>query len=123
MVPVVSLFFLASVYFTLTALNYVGEVLIINSATEPIKSGQVEVCGQKFQLGEIGQGKTSAIQYKVRSDSHFVLIVEFISGKKFSKELGYVASGTDNRHVLTIRDWEASIERQELRREKVKGNM
>lgn len=111
-VPVVSLFFLASVYFTSTAFSYVGEVFIINSATEPIKSGQVDVCGQKFQLGEVGQGKTKAIQYKVRSGSHFALIVEFVSGKKFTKELGYVASGTDNRHVLTIRDQEASIELQ-----------
>ena len=112
MVPVVSLFFLASVYFTSTALSYVGEVLIINSATEPIKNGQVEVCGQKFQLGEIGQGKTKAIQYKVRSDSHFALIVEFVSGKKVSKELGYVTSGRDFKHVLTLKDDEVSIELQ-----------
>ncbi|MCS6302259.1 MAG: hypothetical protein H8K07_01125 [Nitrospira sp.] len=111
-VPVVSLFFLASVYFTSTALSYVGEVLIINSATEPIKNGQVEVCGQKFQLGEIGQGKTKAIQYKVRSDSHFALIVEFVSGKKVSKELGYVTSGRDFKHVLTLKDDEVSIELQ-----------
>jgi hypothetical protein len=110
--PVVSLFFLASVYFTSTAHSYVGEVLIINSATEPIKNGQVEVCGQKFQFGELGQGKTKAIQYKVRSDSHFTLMVEFISGKKFSKKLGYVTSGRDFKHVLTLKDDEASIELQ-----------
>ncbi len=103
---------MASVYFTSMALSYVGEVLIINSATEPIKNGQVEVCGQKLQLGELGQGKTKAIQYKVRSDSHFTLIVEFVSGKKFSKELGYVTSGRDYKHILTLNDDEASIELQ-----------
>jgi len=83
-VPVVSLFFMAFVYFTSTALSYVGEVLIINSATEPI-NGQVAACGQKFQLGELGQGKTKAIQYIVRSDLHFALILEFVSGKRLQR--------------------------------------
>jgi hypothetical protein len=46
-----------------------GQVLIPNAATESIKNGQLEVCGQKFLFGEIEQGNTKAIHYKVRSDS------------------------------------------------------
>lgn len=111
-VQAVSLCFLVSMYFTSTAFSYVGEVLIVNSATEPIKSGQVQVCGQKFKFGELEQGKTRVIQYKVRSDSHFELVVEFVSGKKLSKELGYVTSGREFKHVLTVKDDEASIEMQ-----------
>jgi hypothetical protein len=105
-------FLLLSVYFASTDFSYVGEVLILNSATESIKSGQLEVCGQTFQVGEIERGKSKDIQYKVRSDSHFKFIVEFSSGKKLSKELGYVSSGADSKHVITLKDGEASIELQ-----------
>jgi hypothetical protein len=111
-VPAVGLFLLVSAYFTSTAISYVGEVVIVNSATEPIKNGHVRVCGQKFQFGALETGKQRAIQYQVRSDSHFELIVEFVSGKTFSKELGYVTSGRDFRHILTVKDDEASIELQ-----------
>lgn len=111
-VPAVGLFFLVSASFTSTALSYVGEVVIVNLATEPVKSGHVQVCGQKFQLGELEQGKTKAIQYKVRSDSHFELVVEFAPGNILSKELGYVTSGRDFKHILTVKDDAASIELQ-----------
>ena len=103
---------LSSAYFTSVALSYVGEVIIMNSARESIESGQVEVCGQRFELGDIGQGKTKVVQYKVKSDSHFEIIVEFVSGRKMSKKLGYVTSGRDFKHVLTVTDDGASIELQ-----------
>ncbi len=103
---------LVSIYFTSTVFGYVGEVVIVNAATEPIKNGELEVCGQKFLFGELRQGKSRAIQYKVKSDSHFELRVEFFSGKQFSKGLGYVTSGRDFKHVLTVKDDEASIELQ-----------
>jgi hypothetical protein len=74
-----------------------GQVLILNAATEPIRNGQLEVCGQKFLFGEIEQGKSKAIQYKVRSDSQYKLEVEFHSGRKLEKELGSVTSGLNFR--------------------------
>jgi len=74
-----------------------GQVLILNAATEPIRNGQLEVCGQKFLFGEIEQGKSKTIQYKVRSDSQYKLEVEFHSGRKLEKELGSVTSGLNFR--------------------------
>jgi hypothetical protein len=74
-----------------------GQVLILNAATEPIRNGQLEVCGQKFLFGEIEQGGSKAIQYKVRSDSQYKLEVEFHSGRKLEKELGSVTSGLNFR--------------------------
>ena len=88
-----------------------GQVLILNAATEPVKSGQLEVCGQKFLFGEIEQGKTKAIQYKVRSDSHYKLEVEFHLGKKLEQELGSVTSGQDFEDVLTVNDRDVSLTR------------
>lgn len=103
---------LGLLYIASIALSYSGEVLIVNSATNPIENGQLEVCGQKFKFGKIDQGKSTSIQYRVKSDSHFRILVAFSSQKKISKELGYVTSGRDFMHVLTLTDDDASIELQ-----------
>lgn len=104
-------FLLVSWYSTSIARSDVGQVLILNAATEPIKNGQLEVCGQKFPFGEIEQGKTKAIQYKVRSDSQYRLEVEFNSGRKLDKELGSVTSGLDFEDILTLSDRDVSLTR------------
>ena len=104
-------FLLVSWYSTSMVLSDDGQVLILNAATEPIKNGQLEVCGQKFPFGEIEQGKTKAIQYKVRSDSQYKLEVEFHSGRKLEKELGSIISGKDVEDILTLSDREVSLTR------------
>ena len=104
-------FLLAFWYSTSIVLSDDGQVLILNAATESIKNGQLEVCGQKFMFGEIEQGKTKAIQYKVRSDSQYKLEVEFHSGRKLEKELGDVRSGLDLEDILTLNDHDVSLTR------------
>lgn len=86
-------------------------MLILNAATESIKNGQLEVCGQKFLFGEIEQGKSKTIQYKERSDSQYKLEVEFHSGRKLEKELGDVTNGQDVLDILTLNDHEVSLTR------------
>ena len=88
-----------------------GQVLILNAATESIRNGQLEVCGQKFMFGEIAQGNSKAIHYIVRSDSRYKLEVEFISGRKLEQELGAVTSGLDIQDILTLNDRDASLSR------------
>ena len=105
-------FLLACWYSTAVVLSYydhAGEVLIVNLATEPVKNGTLEVCDQNFKFGEIELGKSKTIQYKVRSDSHFKLVVEFNSGRKLAKEVGYVTSGRDFKHILTLNDHDVSV--------------
>jgi len=104
-------FLLASWYSTSVARSDDGQVLILNATTEPVKNGQLEVCGQKFMFGEIEQGKTNAIQYKVRSDSQYKLEVEFHSGRKLEQELGTVTSGLDFQDILTLNDHDVSLTR------------
>jgi hypothetical protein len=104
-------FLLTSWYSASIALSYDGQVLILNAASEPVKNGELEVCGQKFLFGHIEQGKSKAIQYEVRSDSHYTLAVEFDSGRKLVKELGSVTSGRDFQDILTVKDVEASLTR------------
>ena len=104
-------FLLASWHSTSIVLGDDGQVLILNAATEPVKNGQLEVCGQKFMFGEIEQGKSKAIQYKVRSDSQYKLEVEFHSGKKLEQELGNITSGLDFQDILTLNDRGVSLTR------------
>ena len=104
-------FLLAFWYSTSIVLGDDGQVLILNAATEPVKNGQLEVCGQKFMFGEIAQGNSKAIQYQVRSDSQYKLEVEFHSGKKLEQELGNITSGLDFQDILTVNDRDVSLTR------------
>lgn len=107
----VGCFLLASWSSTSIVLGYDGQVLIINSATEPVINGQLEVCGQKFQFGGIEQGKSKIFRYEVRSDSTYKLVVEFASGRKLVKELGHVTSGLDFQDILALTDHEVLLTR------------
>ena len=104
-------FLLVSWYFTSIVLSDDGQVLILNAASESIKNGQLEVCGQKFLFGEIEPGKSKAFQYKVRSDSQYKVEVEFNSGKKLEKEVGAVTNGLDFQDILTLDDRGAVLTR------------
>jgi|SRR5580765_7064921 len=105
----VGCFLLAFWYSTSIVWSADGQVLILNAATESLKNGQLEVCGQKFLFGEIEQGKSKAIQYKVRSDSRYKREAEFHSGRKLEKELGVVTNGLDFQDILTLSDHEVSL--------------
>lgn len=96
---------------TSIALCYDSEVLLLNAATEPIKNGELEVCGQKLPFGGIDQGKSKLLRYDVRSDSQYKLSVEFDSGKKLTSELGSVTSGSDFKDILTLTDHDVSLTR------------
>src|SRR5688572_12377432 len=104
-------FLLASWYSPSIVFSDEGQVLLLNAATEPIRNGQLEVCGQKFMFGEIEPGKSKAIHRKVRSDSQYKLEVEFNSGRKLEQELGHVTSGLDFEDILTLSDREVSLTR------------
>lgn len=94
------------------ALSYDGNVRIVNSTAESVKTGELEICGQKFKIGEIEQGKSFMVHFKVKSDSHYKLAVEFRSGKKLTRELGYVTNGRDFKDVLRLKEDDVSIEEQ-----------
>lgn len=96
-----------------------GEVLIGNSATEPAKNGEREVYDPKIQFGGIDQGKSKLVLWKGKADSHDKLVAEFHSGRKLTRDLGYVMRRRDFMDTLTLKDHEASLTRlpeKDLRR-------
>ncbi len=101
--------FLAASYFVPVALSNDGEVEIINSASEPVRNGEIEVCDQRFKVGAIERGKSRTITYKVRSDSHYKIKMEFSSRRKLEKELGYVTNGRDFRDILVLSDDDVTL--------------
>jgi len=86
-----------------------GNFLVINKAKEPIARASVTVCGQTIEMKDIQPTKSAQGSYKVKSDSHFTVIVEFESGKKLQKEVGYVTNGLDFQHEIIITDADIEI--------------
>ena len=81
-----------------------GSFLLINKAKEPISQGEVTICGQTIEFKLTQPGKIKSGVYKVTSDSHFDIRIEFQSGKKLRKELGYVTNGFDFYHEIIVTD-------------------
>jgi hypothetical protein len=75
---------------------------LINKADEPIVRATVAICGQTIELKDIQPGESVSGSYDVTSDSHYTIEIEFQSGKHLRKETGYVTSGMDFQHEITV---------------------
>lgn len=81
-----------------------GDFLLINKAKEPIARALVTVCGQTIELRDVQPGKSVSGSYEVKSDSHYDVRIEFQSGKRLQKGVGYVTNGLDFHHEIVITD-------------------
>lgn len=79
-----------------------GHFLLINKTMEPIARVSVKISGQTVELRDILPSKSAEGSYDVKSDSHFIIEVEFQSGKKLRKETGYVTNGMDFQHEIEV---------------------
>lgn len=86
-----------------------GNFSLVNKAKEPIAHASVTVCGQTIEMKGIQPTKSAQGSYKVKSDSHYDVKVEFQSGKKLQKEVGYVTNGLDFQHEITVTDTDIEI--------------
>jgi hypothetical protein len=80
-----------------------GKFSLLNRATETIVRASVTICGQTIELANIPPEVRAEKFYRVTSDSHYSIQVEFKSGKKLLKETGYVTNGAsfDDEIVVT----------------------
>jgi len=102
-------------FFALVLSANKGEVLVVNRAAEPVIRGEIEICKQKFTFGPIKPSESKHISYKVWSDSHYKVTIEFQSGKRLTRELGYVTSGVDFNDTLTVKDNDILLENRSFR--------
>ena len=86
-----------------------GSFFLINKADEPIVRASVTICGQTIELNDIQLAQSAQGFYKVTSDSHFDITVEFQSGKKLRRETGYVTHGFDYQDEIVVTETNIEI--------------
>lgn len=86
-----------------------GDFLLINEAKEPIVHAMVTVCGQTIELNDIQPSKSRRGSYLVKADSAYQVKIEFKSGKKLQKEIGYVTNGLDFQDEIVVTDTDIEV--------------
>jgi hypothetical protein len=81
-----------------------GQVTFVNGAHEPIRDGSFVVCKQRFELGEVEPSQRRQFQYKVNCEGDYDVTVQFASGKKLTRRIGYVTSSFEMRDTVMIKD-------------------
>jgi hypothetical protein len=81
-----------------------GEVAFVNGAHEAIRDGSFVVCKQRFELGEIEPNQRKRFHYKVNCEGDYDLTVQFASGKKLTRRIGYVNSSFASHDTVSIKD-------------------
>lgn len=86
-----------------------GKFALINKTNESISHASVFVCGQAIKFDEIQPNRNVTGSYEIKSDSHYLVRIEFQSGKKLQNEIGYVTNGMDFQHEISVTDTDISI--------------
>jgi hypothetical protein len=60
------------------------------------------VCDQVSEVSEVDPGEKRTGDYRVAGDSSYDVSVTFASGDTLDRQVGYVASGLDFTHVITV---------------------
>jgi hypothetical protein len=81
-----------------------GSFTLVNKSKESISSASISICGQTQQFMNIRPNDKISAFYRIKSDSHYAVQVEFQSGKKLQSELGYVTNGLDFKDEITVKD-------------------
>ena len=79
-----------------------GAFELKNKTNELILRASVSICGQTIDFKNIKPGKSGKGSFKVKTDSHYIIWVEFESGKSLEKETGYVTHGMKYSHKITV---------------------
>jgi hypothetical protein len=86
-----------------------GSVQISNQSDQVFLGGTLEVCGQKFTIDPLKPNGVQIIYFKVKSDSHYDIAVQFKAGT-LKKSLGYVTNGMNFDDELIVSDTDISLE-------------
>ena len=94
---------LAAAAVALSCASNKGSFTLVNDAGEPIALASVRVCGQLIELRGVPVGQRVEGRYRVRSDSHYTIEIEFQSGRRLREEAGYVTNGLDFHHLVRVK--------------------
>jgi hypothetical protein len=106
---------LATLFAVLAFRTNRGDFSLENRAREAIARAAVQICHQKFEFGEIPPGEARTATFKIRTDSHYDVAVEFKSGRAIDAHVGYVTSGANFNDKLIVKDNEVVLETGPIR--------
>lgn len=86
-----------------------GTFILINRASEPIAGGSVSIGAQVMQFSSIQPGHSVTHSYRVEGGSNYEIKIDFQSGKHLSKALGYLTSGVEFKHEISVTDSDIEI--------------
>lgn len=96
-------------FFLTSCTSNKGSFTLLNKTTEPIARATVAICGQTIELRAIQPNISGAGSYEVKCESHYTIQVDFQSGKRLLKEVGYVTTGMDFQDKIVVTDSDIEI--------------
>lgn len=80
----------------------VATLAIVNQSNETIVLLQVTVNENIQTVKDLEHGEEAEMQFLVKRDTDYHIDVEFLSGRKTKKEVGYLSYGFDAEDSVTI---------------------
>lgn len=79
-----------------------GTISVVNKSAEPIARVVVMVCAQKLELINVGVSEAAQATYRITCEGHYSIQVEFQSGRRLQKDIGYVTGGFNFRDEIVV---------------------
>lgn len=92
-----------------------GEITLRNDSRETIRHAHIEIGSEALDMEAIKPGETRSGSFKIDGDAHFTITVEFLNGGRLVREIGYVTSGFDFQHIITVSENDISISDAEIK--------
>ena len=80
----------------------VARVTLLNKSNEVIKSGSIDLCGERAIISEMKPKDEFKFELAVHHDCHYEVKISFISGKEISNGIGYVTNGLDSDDTILV---------------------
>lgn len=92
------------------------EFAVFNDEKENIINGEIEVCGESFDISGLKSGGMRSFSTNVCSDSAYVVLASFSSGHVIrNKQLGYITSGIKSlKDKISFKNGDVLIERKQV---------
>jgi len=91
-----------------------ADFVLVNNSNEKIISGSVSLLKQSIKVGSIDAGGIVNGGFIIETDSHYHVEVQFESGRKIGKDVGYVTRGFDFNDEIIVSSNDVSIQSKKI---------
>lgn len=111
-VVIISIIFI----FFLNVRKYNIRCTLINNSTIIIKEGEIEVYDKQFKFENLHPGESFIFSYTIGKDEHYLVKIEFVTGKRIIKGVGYITYDANVDDLIEIRENNILFSYKELKR-------